>query len=47
MTYVFVSRVLVVGQGRDGIFGVKEPRRTPSTLAVTTLSARIERSAWR
>ena len=28
------------------IWDIKEPLRTTSTLAVTTLSANIERSAW-
>ena len=33
--------------GPVSIYDVKEPLRTTSTLVVTTLSASIERSAWR
>ena len=36
-----------VNVGPVSIWDVKEPLRTTSTLAVTILSASIERSAWR
>jgi hypothetical protein len=36
-----------INVGPVSIWDVKEPMRTTSTLAVTSLSASIERSAWR